>query len=349
MRGLRKLIFTIAILPALLNGQVKPYDGPYGERELSLTPPAPKYELLWFWAAHPEVEDYADLVPGKEELSNKQDEAEVDVFFVYPTIYTGKQKAAFPWFADVHDPKQNEKVGKSTIKYQASVFNGSAKVYAPLYRQAHYAVFGSDSTLKETALDFAYEDVKRPFEYYITNWNKDRPIIIAAHSQGTLHAARLLKDFFLDKPLMDKLVAAYLVGMPIPKDYFEDFEVCQSKNEIECWISWNTFKKGFKPANYDKWYQNAASVNPLTWRTDEKEAPRGINKGGIARNFKKIRPEFTNAMNYKGLLWIDKPHFFGNFLINWDSYHIADYNLFYVNIRENVKDRVESYLNASRQ
>jgi len=57
-------------------------------------------------------------------------------------------------------------------------------------------------------LELAYQDVKTAFEYYLKNWNQDRPIIIASHSQGSVHAQRLLKEFFEDKPLAKQLVAA---------------------------------------------------------------------------------------------------------------------------------------------
>ncbi len=41
------------------------------------------------------------------------------------------------------------------------------------------------------AFDLAYEDLKTAFENYLKHYNKGRPIIIASHSQGSLHALRL--------------------------------------------------------------------------------------------------------------------------------------------------------------
>jgi hypothetical protein len=43
------------------------------------------------------------------------------------------------------------------------------------------------------------------------------------------------------------------------------------------------------------------------------------------------------------VLWTDKPRFFGNIFFTSKNYHIADMNLFYLNIRENVKQRVDAY------
>ena len=49
------------------------------------------------------------------------------------------------------------------------------------------------------ALDIAYQDCRDAFVYYINHFNQGRPFIIASHSQGSLHATRLLLDLF-DRP-----------------------------------------------------------------------------------------------------------------------------------------------------
>lgn len=165
----------------------------YGLADLEKTPNPPEYDQLHHWIAHPDVQDYADHTPGKDQLQEKQATAEVDVFFIYPTIYSGKQKKEHPWFADVNDAKLRKEIGKSTIRNQATVFNGAARIYAPLYRQAHLGVFyQNDLELQVEALEYAYLDVKKAFQCYLTHWNDGRPIIIAAHSQGTRHAVNLL-------------------------------------------------------------------------------------------------------------------------------------------------------------
>ncbi len=339
---MKSTIFTLLSLFAFVT-----YSQDFTNREsLDKIPAAPDYTSLKYWIAHPEVQDMADLVPGKKgELKDLQAQAEVDVFFVYPTIYTGDQKPISPWYADVNDRELNQEIAESTIKYQATVFNSTAKIYSPLYRQGHIKVFYSDSTLKNEVLDLAYQDVKKAFEYYMKNWNNDRPIIIASHSQGTVHAARLLHEYFEGKALMDKLVAAYIIGMPVQKNEFRSIPICDSPNETGCWITWNTFLDAYYPPKYELWYSNAASVNPLSWTTDENWANWDENPGGILKNYRKIRPGLTDAKNHRGLLWIHKPKFFGNFLFNWKRFHVADYNLFYLSIRENAALRVSEFLN----
>lgn len=327
----------------------KKFKTKYDREDLDLVPDAPDYTQMKYWVAHPEKEDMADLVPGKGEFKEYQSTAEVDVFFIYPTIYTKKQQKEHPWFADVNDEKLNKNISTSTIKYQATVFNASGKIYSPLYRQAHIGVYYVDNLpLKVEALDFAYQDVKKAFQYYLDNWNNGRPIIIASHSQGTNHAVSLLREFFENRPLMDQLVAAYIVGMPLDKGTFSDIPTCDDPEDTGCWLTWNTYAKGYYPPGHDFWYADALNVNPLSWKTDTTYVSWGENRGGILRNYKKIRPGISDAQNMDGMLWINKLRTFGSFLINWDRYHIVDYNLFYTNIRENVEARVAQYIEENK-
>ncbi|NOS93179.1 MAG: DUF3089 domain-containing protein, partial [Cyclobacteriaceae bacterium] len=63
----------------------------------SPTPPSPDYTLTKHWAALPQKADAADSIPRKTTLQNQQANASVDVFFIYPTIFTEKPKNQFIW------------------------------------------------------------------------------------------------------------------------------------------------------------------------------------------------------------------------------------------------------------
>jgi len=73
-------------------------------------------------------------------------------------------------------------------------------------------------------------------------------------------------------------------------------------------------------------------------------ASADLNKGGVLRNFNKVIPGLVHAQVHGNILWVNKPKFFGDFLLKTKNFHIADYNLFYNNIRENVGVRVKSFL-----
>jgi hypothetical protein len=122
-------------------------------------------------------------------------------------------------------PFLNKKVDESTILNQASIFNGAGRIYAPRYRQAHYFAFVTPfKEDKEAALNLVYNDVKKAFEYYLAHYNQKRPLIIASHSQGTVHATRLMKEYFDGKPLGEKLIAAYIIGIATPKNVFQSIK-----------------------------------------------------------------------------------------------------------------------------
>lgn len=307
-------------------------------------PPAPDYSQVNVWAALPSMVDKADKTPLKSNLTDNQENAKADVFFLHPTTFTYEPKNQFQWNADVNDTELNEKTDNSTILNQASAFNGSGKVYAPRYRQAHYYSFLTPNLEdKKQALDVAYSDIKAAFEYYLKNWNQGRPIIIASHSQGTVHAKRLLKDFFDGKPLQKQLVEAYLIGIATQPDTFENIKPSQSAEEFGGFVSWNTFAKNYLPEYYENGLNTAVSTNPLTWTLDEDFASKKLNKGGVGYKFKFVK-QAADAQNHKGLLWINKPYITGRAFINIKVWHIADINLFWMNIRENVALRLESYM-----
>jgi hypothetical protein len=302
----------------------------------------PDYSLLKDWAAHPQMKDPSDQVP-KSLQKNYIKDSTVDVFFLHPTTFTTVEKDGGN--ADLDDINLNNKTDKGPILYQASVFNESCRVFAPRYRQAHYGnYFTKDTAAAKRSFDLAYADVKAAFEYYYKNFNGGRPIIIAAHSQGTNHAARLLKELFEGQPLYNKLVVAYLVGMPSPGDYFEKIPACKDSFNTGCFVGWRSFKKGTEgPAYIKQEKYNSIVTNPLLWDTSYKFAHRKLNTGGILKNFNKMRPGVVSAQVHNNILWTSKPKFFGNFLLRRRNYHIGDINLFYNNIRMDVKRRIGLY------
>ena len=303
---------------------------------------APNYAQLSNWAAHPDKNDKADMVP--KGLS-KVDEADLkaDVFFVHPTTYT-KKSINDGWNAPTNDTKLNEKTDNTTIQYQASIFNQAGRIFAPRYRQAHIsAYYLEDKAKAKKVFDIAYSDVKSAFDNYLKNYNQGRPFIIAAHSQGTTHSGRLIKEVIDDSQLEKQLVAAYLIGMPVPKNIFKSIQPCTSSNDTKCFISWRTFKNGHNPEDVVRGDQITVH-NPLTWTMDNNHADKSQNKGAIIRNFDKLINNATDAKVENGILWAAKPKFALSFLFTAKNYHIADLNFYYMNVRENAVERANAFL-----
>lgn len=314
---------------------------PKGTFDSDVRPNFVDYSLPENWAALPDKDDPSDLWAGG--IKPEDIGADVDVFYLYPTIYTGAKKYQTHWNAPTDLPKFNKAVDELPIKFQASIFNGIGKIYAPRYRQAHIKCYyiKDDTSSTRKAFDLAYEDVRRAFVYYLNHYNQGRPIVLAAHSQGTTHMARLMKEFFdLEPSMKNKLVVAYIVGIPVPKNYFKNIPVCEDENQTGCFCSWRTFKKGHQPKVPRT---NVTAVNPLTWTTDEKYASASLNKGAILRDFDKLIPQSNDAQISNGILWTNKPKFKGSIFMRTKNFHAGDFNLYYMNVRENAKKRVNAF------
>jgi hypothetical protein len=302
----------------------------------------PDYSRLDYWAAHPWKKDPSDSIP--KPLRYEEKDSIADVFFMHPTTYTVKLKMK-KYNADIDDSYLNAKTDYSSILYQASVFNQSARIFAPRYRQANIKMFFmKDKQKADTSFELAYRDLKTAFEYYLQHWNNGRPIIIAAHSQGSKLGERLLKEFFENKPLATQLVVAYFAGWPVPKDYFSSIPMCEDSMQTACICSWRTLRKGFLPYYIKPEKGNSFVTNPLLWTTSEEYAPKQKNKGSVLMKFNKMYCQTTDAQIANGVLWVKKPRFPWSFLYFTRNYHVGDINLFYLNVRENVRQRIAAYV-----
>ena len=315
------------------------------------TPPVPDYANADHWAALPTKKDLADGVPSQSGGFNNQEKADFDIFFIHPTSYLQQTEKSTGWNAALDDEAINQKTDQGSIRYQASVFNQAGKIFAPRYRQASIrAYFSTDTARARQALDIAYGDVKTAFEYYLSHWNNGRPVIIASHSQGTTHAIRLLQDYFdKDDAVAEKLVTAYLVGMPVWDTLFVHLRPCGDATDTRCYTTWRTYAKGYFPKDYVKPEREAVCTNPITWKTDDTYAPRSSNNGSILKNFNKVYANVCDAQVADGVVRISHPRFPGSFLYRLKNYHIVDYNLFYMSIRENSVLRTRMFKDAKPQ
>lgn len=280
-----------------------------------------------------------------QENNNKS----VDVFFVHPTTYLNHKQWNMPL-----DNKLALKIANDfSVKSQASVFEEIGNIYVPQYRQATFYSFVTESDNGEKALALATKDVKNAWNYFIKNINKDKPIIIAGHSQGSMIIMRLLPYIIKDSVLAKKIIAAYAIGWPLSKEYLKEnpqIKVCEDSLQTGCIISWNTENEHNKATLIDR---PSVSVNPLLWTTDNTYAPKEMHKGAVFFNLKAepdTIPNYVSAQNEDGHLKVSKlPNYrqINKYPI-LGSYHIFDYNMFYLNIKQNVKDRTDNYFKTYR-
>lgn len=300
------------------------------------SPAAPDYTNPAHWAALPERDDLADtLAVGATDL---QATAAVDVFFVHPTTFVSRDA----WNQSLDDTTTNETTDQMVMQGQASAFNACCRVYAPRYRQATLASFFVEGDSAPQALDLAYSDVVAAFRYYLATFNRGRPFVMAGHSQGSRHLDFLLAEEIAGTALAEQMVAAYPIGFEL--DGSNGIAICQTATQTGCQVTWNSVgpRAGSLFASPDN-----ICVNPLTWSTDGAHAPHEANLGAV--NFDGSdahEPGAADAQCREGRLRVSeiRSDHYTLMPLGRDNFHIYDYALFYVNVRQNAQARVDAYL-----
>ncbi len=323
--------------------------------------PAPDYSDRSNWAALPDMDDPAHMTPAGYTLNANP---AVDVFFIHPTGYLNGNE----WNSPMNPDTTTEENTEWMMANQASAYNGCCAVYAPRYREANIqAYFSTKPGILKNALEFAYQDVERAFDYFLEHYSKGRPFIVATHSQGTTHGYELLKRRIDNTPLVDRLVTAYIIGSQISNqmvDSLETIPVCNSPSQTHCLVHWATYGEG---ATLDpERMSDIACVNPLSWQRDGSRVEADQHQGSLVPAgkfniafigednrvgqqllpFGQPIPHHTWAKCQDGLLFVaeqadtelDAYDSFGN------NYHGLDYGLFYMDIRDNAQLRVDTYL-----
>ncbi len=319
------------------------------------------------WAALPDRSDSADFSPANTKYPESQALAAADVFFIHPTTAV---TARDNWNIPIDDAAAVRDLDNILI-FCASAFNSAAKIYAPRYREAAFYAFFDDKTDSGVkAVELAYHDIERAFLYYIKYYNKGRPFILAGHSQGSIHGYRLLQEKITGTPLMDRMIAAYLVGGAIPENT-PGIPPSRSATDTGVIIGWNTYTKEGDPGIFTDgiigWIGGAYTkmggrpllrTNPLSWELNGPEVPSSRNPGSLSipqdRDEKPLLvPAVCGADASGKVIIINKPTA-GRFTFpelgdmpvfndRYGDYHDFDYQLFYESIRKNAVDRIRKF------
>ena len=311
------------------------------------TPQKPNYASAKYWASLPFIKDSADFQLIEYGIKDHQQSAKADVFYIHPTNYVSGNK----WNASFKDSVAKSNTDIQGCKYQASCFNGSCKIYAPRFRSAVFFSYFGPKESADAAFNLAYSDVRAAFLYYLKHFNKNRPIIIASHSQGTDYGVRLLKEFFDNNSLLSKkLIIAYVIGRPIYDTTFKTLKPCSNELETGGFVTWNSVSYNTNTFMGDR-VGKVIGVNPLSWKMDTTYIPAIKNLGSLPFSFQKIEKHLFDAkLAPSGFLWVNVPK---NASTNdykgivMPYYHMNDYSFFYMNVRENVAKRIESYFSLA--
>lgn len=322
-----------------------------------LRAPAPiDYAERSSWAALPSTRDQADVTPAGVRGVD-QARARADVFFIYPTVLMSRDA----WNADPRDATLNVKIDATTIRGQASAFNGCCAIYAPRYRQMTLGGYIKWSANSEKATELAYSDVARAFRQFLL-WNQGRPFIVAGQSQGARLGRLLIEREIEGKPVARRMVTAYLIGHWIEADWFRGKSTtpCRAATDLGCVVTWSTFAQGrdgsaqrrfvarqsdYAPEMLRRAY---VGINPFTWTTTGAVSPRSANLGswlhGAGVRANAARPGLVTGRMKDGALYISPPgKAYTDFMIPFGNFHNVDVNIAYMNLRANAAARVAAF------
>lgn len=317
------------------------------------------------WAALPGTDTFAKAKP--EGIMDIAVVPDVDIFFIHPTTYLSRDS----WNAPLNHEDANLRIEKRVLKMQASAFNLAGNIYAPRYRQATFGAFFDQEGDGLQALVYAYNDVQSAFDQFIAERNQDRPFILAGHSQGSLHALALLKQRISGTPLAQRMVAAYIIGWPVSMEAdlgaLEDIDACATPTSTGCVVSYQTFGPSGDTSSLDVYFETTFGLggmprkdtkmlctNPLTWTLDD-TAPATSNEGALERvddDAPLASPilDFNGARcGEDGFLYLEKEPgaAWQDLKMAGENYHVYDYHMFYMNIRNNAALRASAWKTAN--
>ncbi len=321
-------------------------------------PEANRYDDKAMWIARPDL-------PGNAALWRPDGDAVVAgnaaIFFIHPTSYITMRRDA-EWNASLDDKETNDRAA-IFVRGQASTFNAAGEVWAPRYRQANFGAFLTDKPEGLMALEAAYFDVATAFDRFVASIPKDKPIILAGHSQGALHLTRLIRDKVAGAGVAKRIVAAYVVGWPVSAANdlpAMGMPACSAPDQTGCLLSWQSFAE---PADttlivdaYDKTTgfdgkprkgNPMVCTNPLNGGAAP-EASMTANLGTLknSADFSSgalIKGAVPARCDERGFLLIGDPPELGPYTLPGNNYHVYDFSLFWANIRADAVARLAAF------
>ena len=289
-------------------------------------------------------------------ISAKDTGKAVDVIYFYPTTFTKAGEGA-PDISDIDDVEMR---AKAQIIYhmQAAVFEEDCNIYMPVYRQisAPYALTLSEQDSDALFRYSASQDPANALDYYFEHYNNGKPFILAGHSQGSMILTMLLSDYMEEHPeYYARMIAAYVIGYSVTEEYLEEnphLKFAECAEDTGVIISYNTEGPGNKDSHNAVVRQGAISINPINWKRDTTYASVLENKGGIngkgefTKGFADARIDAERGVVVcesvdPAIYAISEP---ASALFGPESYHSYDYSFYHMNLRENVKTRIASFM-----
>ena len=275
----------------------------------------------------------------------------VDLFIVAPTVVLGEDGDANMDLANAED--RASFVG--ALNMQLGIYRDECRVFAPFYRQATLAMYDVGGAALEGAIDVAYIDVAAAFEAFLAA-NPDRPLVLAGFSQGSEHVIRLVRDYFGDDALRERLVAAYAIGWRMTAEECDAtpwLRPACCADDTGVVVAFNSEDPEVEDSLIVPAGTSTLAINPLSWLVSDAPAPADLNLGACFADYSgevvEEIPAFCGAyidpergtLKVTGVDPADYPPMLSIF--GEGVYHVYDYQFFYRNLQANVAERIEAY------
>ncbi len=376
------LVFGLLCLPACSPGCLLTPGDAFEEVE---KPPAPDYSDPASWAALPFENDNADLTPpGHDDM---QSDAPADVFFVHPTTFFDRERWNAPIddaksrsFVDQMVMSGQASVFNGCCKVYAPRYRqATIGTYLADKKNASGA-FGLAYSDVERAFEVFLKEYNEGRPFILASHSQG-----SQHAMRLLE--RIDADETLRERMVAAYTIGFTHPMSRYGDVYDHLKPCTKPDQTGCIVAWDTYEVGAdvdipeRPVYWKDGELTAVALdvprqctNPITWRQMTEPSPKEAHEGAVKPVYPAEELSFSSIMLSDGPLDFEvealsepRPNLFAAECQNQalrvpnleelgypatetlpGNYHLLDYRLFYMDIRENAKTRTSTYLDAQR-
>ena len=293
--------------------------------------------------------DYGD--PANWAYFEADEEHEVDVFLICPTVDTKSETNAF----DLNEKLKGRFI--RALDQERGIYEETGRLFSPYYRQMSINAYTLPEAEMAQAREVAYADVSAAFHWYLDHENNGRGIILAGFSQGGEMCLELLKEYYGGESaeaqtLREKLIAVYSIGWTVTEEMTEAYPQIVPANgetDLGCVISFDCEDGRVAETIVIPAGVKALSINPLNWKTDGTVADKSLNHGAVFEAGGEPIPALCGAyIGERGELIVtdvtaaDYPP--GLDIFPEGAYHLYDCMFFFTNLKENVAARAAAWM-----